>query len=240
MKVSLDTLPNCMATPSSPTCINWKFFTLASLTRPPKFRHQHCSSSCQWGGTFFSTILLSLAGLEVLAGRSASSSSSGSFLAASGCRLARSCLWEDIPTWLHCVLPWPAALEAAGSASVACADGLPPITGNCTLSLRGPLNPKKLRRYFMLPTSSFPLRRSARRSPLTAHDPLACGQLISSEYLVQSRLVFSVAMVSPCSLAASCSTHMRMLKRSFPGFERCDAARRNFSWRSCSGSPRYM
>ena len=41
--------PGCIA------AINWKFLTDATVTRPRKFRHQHCSCSCHLGGLFFST-----------------------------------------------------------------------------------------------------------------------------------------------------------------------------------------
>jgi hypothetical protein len=34
---------------------SWKFFTDATVTRPRKLRHQHCSCSCQRGALFFST-----------------------------------------------------------------------------------------------------------------------------------------------------------------------------------------
>lgn len=35
--------------------INWKFLTDATVTLPRKFRHQHCSCSCQRGALFFRT-----------------------------------------------------------------------------------------------------------------------------------------------------------------------------------------
>lgn len=35
--------------------INWKFFTEATVTRPRKFRHQHCNCSCHLGALFLRT-----------------------------------------------------------------------------------------------------------------------------------------------------------------------------------------
>nr|GLL45569.1 unknown [Ipomoea trifida] len=35
--------------------ISWKFLTDATVTRPRKFRHQHCNCSCQRGALFFRT-----------------------------------------------------------------------------------------------------------------------------------------------------------------------------------------
>ncbi len=44
-----------MALSGSCAAISWKFFTLASLTRPRKFRHQQCRLSFQCGGLFSSS-----------------------------------------------------------------------------------------------------------------------------------------------------------------------------------------
>ena len=40
--------------------INWKFFTDATVTRPRKFRHQHCNCSCHLGALFLRTKGLAL------------------------------------------------------------------------------------------------------------------------------------------------------------------------------------
>lgn len=44
-----------MAFSGSPAAMSWKFFTLASFTRPRKLRHQQCRLSFQCGGLFSSS-----------------------------------------------------------------------------------------------------------------------------------------------------------------------------------------
>lgn len=86
VNISFPTLPNCRIILSWSGCtgwdvpvplaagwvvvaaINWKFFTDATVTRPRKFRHQHCNCSCHLGDLFFKTnglCLLSLSEFEI-------------------------------------------------------------------------------------------------------------------------------------------------------------------------------
>ena len=76
VNISLPTLPNCriilscsggagwdgVGAPAagSVAAISWKFLTDATVTRPRKFKHQHCNCSCHLGGLFFRTKGLSL------------------------------------------------------------------------------------------------------------------------------------------------------------------------------------
>uniref|UniRef100_A0A2P2JYW1 Tubby-like F-box protein n=1 Tax=Rhizophora mucronata TaxID=61149 RepID=A0A2P2JYW1_RHIMU len=63
VNMSLPILPNCKRTFSccsavtfwegSTAATSWKFLTEATVTRPLKFRHQHCSCSCHLGALFF-------------------------------------------------------------------------------------------------------------------------------------------------------------------------------------------
>lgn len=65
VKLSLPILPNCNITFSTSaagmpgealaSAPSWKFFTEATVTRPLKLRHQHCSCSCHLGPLFLST-----------------------------------------------------------------------------------------------------------------------------------------------------------------------------------------
>ena len=73
MNISFPTLPNWRITLSCSggaagaelpaTCVgsgcltatSWKFLTDATVTRPRKFRHQHCNCSCHLGCLFFKT-----------------------------------------------------------------------------------------------------------------------------------------------------------------------------------------
>ena len=66
VKVSSPTFPNWSRTRSSSpfppgwlwstVATSWKFFTDATVTRPWKFRHQHCKFSCHLGALFFKTV----------------------------------------------------------------------------------------------------------------------------------------------------------------------------------------
>lgn len=65
VKISFPILPNCRITFScsaagmfsdgSTEATSWKFFTDATVTRPLKFRHQHCNCSCHLGALFLRT-----------------------------------------------------------------------------------------------------------------------------------------------------------------------------------------
>jgi len=66
VNMSFPIFPNCKITFScsaaetlwdgSTAATSWKFLTEATVTRPLKFRHQHCSCSCHLGALFFSTM----------------------------------------------------------------------------------------------------------------------------------------------------------------------------------------
>jgi len=63
--MSFPIFPNCKITLSwsaagtlwdgSALATSWKFLTEATVTRPLKFRHQHCSCSCHLGALFLRT-----------------------------------------------------------------------------------------------------------------------------------------------------------------------------------------
>lgn len=65
VKMSFPIFPNCRITLSccsaetlwdgSTAATSWKFLTEATVTRPLKLRHQHCSCSCHLGDLFFKT-----------------------------------------------------------------------------------------------------------------------------------------------------------------------------------------
>lgn len=65
VKMSFPIFPNCKITFScsaaetlwdGPTAAtSWKFLTEATVTRPLKFKHQHCSCSCHLGALFLRT-----------------------------------------------------------------------------------------------------------------------------------------------------------------------------------------
>lgn len=71
VNMSFPTFPNCSITLSCSggggggggwdvpaaggAAINWKFLTEAIVTRPLKFKHQHCNCSCHLGDLFFRT-----------------------------------------------------------------------------------------------------------------------------------------------------------------------------------------
>lgn len=65
VKISFPIFPNCKITFScsaadmlrdeSTLATSWKFLTEATVTRPLKFRHQHCNCSCHLGALFFRT-----------------------------------------------------------------------------------------------------------------------------------------------------------------------------------------
>lgn len=66
MKISSPTLPNWRRTVSSSpfppgwlwstVATSWKFFTDATVTRPWKFKHQHCKCSCHLGDLFLKIV----------------------------------------------------------------------------------------------------------------------------------------------------------------------------------------
>mmetsp|Transcript_40755 Transcript_40755/g.96925 ORF Transcript_40755/g.96925 Transcript_40755/m.96925 type:complete len:270 (+) Transcript_40755:293-1102(+) len=245
MNLSFETFPNCIITRSgSVRFISWKFLTLASLTRPPKLRHQHCRISCQCGGTFLRVRLwgsLSASSTSLHSLDSIRSSASSDVTEASDsleeCSPATGTAWAAS---MELCIFWRSASLESTLASLA-GYWNPCRCGSFTSILRGPRIPKKLRLYFMLPMVVLGCGFEDDATPEQDKEFFHTfpDGVRKSSYPVPRTLVFKNEMQSPSTSSGLYSGHRRIINRCFPNLFIWVAASRNFSRCSGSGSPKY-